>query len=465
VSPATQPSSRAHALAQAASDDGPDASRLLREGRRINFAWLLRLRWGTVAGQVITILGVQFGVGVELPLVPLFAVIAIELLTNAACALWLRGASDVREWMLAGLLALDVLLMTVLLYFTGGPSNPFSFLYLVHIALAAVVLRDRWTWALVALSIVCLGSLFVEQAWIARAWYDHPEQHVAHMRLHLEGMYVAFGIAAAFIVYFVTRVTRDLARREAELARARTHAQRSERLASLATMAAGAAHELSTPLSTIAVVAKELQRELESTAPAGTGAAADAELIRREVERCRAILEQMAIDAGQSWGEGFAQRSVRELVDCTLAGLPESERARVELAGEGMQQALYLPVSAVSRALRGVIRNALQASEASATVEVRVSCDARRCELVVRDRGLGMEPAVLARAGEPFFTTKEPGHGMGLGLFLTRAVFERLGGALAIDSRAGAGTQVVLTLPATRSAPPGAGAFAAEAAP
>ena len=462
----TQLPSKIQPLSRVASDDdSPDASRLLREGRRINFAWLLRLRWGTVAGQVITILAVELGVGIQLPLVPLFAVIGVELSTNAACAWWLRGARDLREWMLAGLLALDVVLMTVLLYFTGGPSNPFSFLYLVHIALAAVVLRDRWTWALVALSIVCLGSLFVEHAWIARAWYDHPEQHVAHMRLHLEGMYVAFGIAAAFIVYFVTRVTRDLARREAELARARTRAQRSERLASLATMAAGAAHELSTPLSTIAVVAKELQRELESTSVPGTpGAAADAELIRREVERCRAILEQMAVDAGQSWGEGFAQRSVRELVDSSLAGLPEPERARVKLAGDGLQEPLYLPISAVSRALRGVIHNALQASDASANVEVRVSCDAQRCELIVRDQGPGMEPAVLARAGEPFFTTKEPGHGMGLGLFLTRAVFERLGGELAIDSRAGAGTQVVLTLPMSRSRPTSDGPRAVEAA-
>jgi two-component system sensor histidine kinase RegB len=433
------------------NSDEPSAA-LDRAGRRTNFAWLLRLRWGTVVGQALTIGVVQLGFGIPLPLVPLFVVIAIELVTNVLCARWLRGATDAREWMLAGLLALDVILMTVLLYFTGGPSNPFSFLYLVHIALAAVVLRDRWTWALVALSIVCLGSLFVEHAWIARAWYDHPEMHMAHMRLHLEGMYVAFGIAAAFIVYFVTRVTRDLARREAELARASARAQRSERLASLATMAAGAAHELSTPLSTIAVVARELQRELENAQPPGNRSViADAELIRREVERCRAILEQMAVDAGQSWGEGFAQLSVRELIDSSVAGLPETQRARVKLDGNGLEQPLYLPVSAVSRALRGVILNALQASNDGQSVELRVACDAQRCELQVRDNGSGMEPSVLAHAGEPFFTTKEPGRGMGLGLFLTRAGFERLGGSLAIDSNMGVGTQVVLSLP-TRGA-------------
>jgi two-component system sensor histidine kinase RegB len=108
-------------------------------------------------------------------------------------------------------------------------------------------------------------------------------------------------------------------------------------------------------------------------------------------------------------------------------------------------------VSAVSRALRGVIHNALQASHEGQSVELRVACDAQRCELLVRDSGSGMEPAVLAHAGEPFFTTKEPGRGMGLGLFLTRAVFERLGGSLAIESHTGTGTQVVLSLP-TRGA-------------
>ena len=213
-------------------------------------------------------------------------------------------------------------------------------------------------------------------------------------------------------------------------------------------MAAGAAHELATPLSTIAVVAKELQRELEARPEGTRGAAADAELIRREVERCRAILEQMAVDAGQSWGEGFAQLRAHELIDGSLAGLAEHERARIKLSGDGLEQALYLPVSAMSRALRGVIHNALQASDASASVELHVSADDRSLRLSVRDRGRGMEPRVLAHAGEPFFTTKEPGRGMGLGLFLTRAVLERLGGTLAIESRSGEGTQVSLFLPA-----------------
>ena len=136
------------------------------------------------------------------------------------------------------------------------------------------------------------------------------------MAMHLQGMWVAFGVASAFIVYFLLRVRRALARRDEELAASRNLAARQERLASLATLAAGAAHELATPLSTIAVVAKDLERDVGALA-AGADALEDVRLMRREVERCRRILERMRVDAGESAGERFARVSARELVaDC-----------------------------------------------------------------------------------------------------------------------------------------------------
>ena len=167
-------------------------------------------------------------------------------------------------------MAADVLLLTALLYFTGGPFNPFNFLYLVHIALAAVVLRSALHLGAGRAVVRCASA----RCSSSRAFRTHAHAHAGHggrralhahtdMRMHLYGMWVAFGVAA--VVHrstSCTRVTRDLARREQELAEARALAARSEQLASLATLAAGAAHELSTPLSTIAVVAKELEREL-----------------------------------------------------------------------------------------------------------------------------------------------------------------------------------------------------------
>jgi two-component system sensor histidine kinase RegB len=264
--------------------------------------------------------------------------------------------------------------------------------------------------------------------------------------MHMQGMWVAFGIAAVFIVYFVTRVTRDLARREAELARARSAALRSEKLASLATLAAGAAHELATPLSTIAVVARELERALERAGAMGD-AVADARLIRQEVARCRGILEQLAVDAGQSAGESFCELSVRSLVEQATEGVSRRERVHSAIAADVEALHLYVPPRSVAQAVRGVIENALQASPDDADVTVRASCAGDHCSIVIEDAGSGMAPEVKARAGEPFFTTKEPGKGMGLGLFLTRAVIERLGGGVAIDSAPGRGTRVALNMP------------------
>src|SRR6185312_15786020 len=222
----------------------------------INFSWLVKLRWGAIAGQIATIVGVTHVLEVPLPLTALYAIIAVELVSNIVCVAAARRA-DAAEWWSGVVMVLDVVLLTALLHFAGGPFNPFSFLYLVEIALAAVIVRARWTWALVIVSLIGSGALFVGEPHML------VSPHGDHMELHLRRMWVAFGVAASFIVYFLLRVRRDLEAREAELAEAQRRVDRQERLASLATLAAGAAHELATPLGTIALAARELERHLE----------------------------------------------------------------------------------------------------------------------------------------------------------------------------------------------------------
>jgi two-component system sensor histidine kinase RegB len=409
---------------------------------RINLSWLVRLRWGAVLGQLVTIVLVDRVMDIPLPIVPLLGVVGLEVTSNAAAMLWLRERRPVAGWMLPGVMAIDVVILTGLLFFTGGPFNPFSFLYLVHIALGAVVLRPRWTWSLVTLSLVCSGALFYGHVWL-RLDYSDPASHAQHMRMHLEGMWIAFAVAALFIVYFVTRVRRALAGREADLADQRALAARNERLASLATLAAGAAHELATPLGTIAVVAREIERTAERQEPA-TGLE-DIRLIRAQVDRCRTILAQLAADAGASTGESFVRTSVSQLVALAQQGLPAEPRVDSELPAAGDRQ-LLAPVRALSQALRAVIKNAQDASPADGVVRVRAREQDDSVALVVTDAGAGMRPEVLARAGEPFFTTKAPGRGMGLGLFLARSLMESLGGSFEIESAAGEGTTVSMRL-------------------
>ena len=448
--------------ASAASQLWDSAGALDPEAQRINFSWLVRLRWGAIAGQATAIACVHFAMRIPLPLVWLSGILVAAMLYNVACATWVRRTVLVRERMVALSMAGDVVLLTALLFFTGGPFNPFSFLYLVHIALAAVVLRSWWTWSLVGLSLVCFGALFVdptvsgaghmEHAHMDHAHMDHASMdHEAHgsiMDMHLQGMWVAFGIAAAFIVYFVSRVTRDLAAREAELLRVRSLANRNEKLAALATLAAGAAHELATPLSTIAIAAKDLELSLEpAPLSAPSAMAEDVRLIRSEVDRCRAILRQMSVEAGQSGGESVVPTHPEQLVSLALEGLAQRARVDVSIDAVSRERKLHLPAQALALALRGVLKNGVEAAGASGRVALRVAQSGLGCTIEVRDEGSGMPASVLARVGEPFFTTKEPGQGMGLGLFVARALCEQIGGRLEIESVEGRGTTVRMSLP------------------
>lgn len=410
----------------------------------VNLHWLARLRWAQIAGQASTVFVSQVVLDGALPIPQLLAVISIGLVSNLLLELYFFGdrrrerntrpARQVHEWQLALVMMLDVGVLTGLLYLTGGPHNPFGLLYVVQIALATVLLRARWAWLLGALSFVGFGMLLVVHL---------PLEIPADNRAI--GAWVALGVASAFVVHFLQRIHSALGEREAELTEARHLAARQERLASLATMAAGAAHELSTPLGTVALAAKELERQL--TKAEQSELAADARLIREQVGRCRAILEHMAQGAG-TVGEGVASCTVGALLDETWVGIRSAPSVHRDLPGELAELPLRLPPRAVSQAIRSLITNAQDASSAHTAVVVAVGRDdAGRLAIAIRDRGPGMPAEVMARIGEPFFTTKAPGQGMGLGLFLARAVIEGVGGSLRIHSQEGSGTEVLVTLP------------------
>lgn len=401
----------------------------------INFSWLLKLRWGAIAGQVATITAVQRLYGVRLPTFAIGVVIAIEALTNLGWQLATRRRQP-KEWWSATIMLLDTLLLTELLHLSGGPLNPFSFLYLVQIALAAVILPARYTWALVALSLAGSGSLFVRTA-VPLEGLSHAD----HMVLHLRGMWVAFAIAATFIVYFLMRVRRDLEAREGDLQRARELADRQQRLTSLATLAAGAAHELATPLSTIALVAGELDRQLTNATPR---LVEDIGLIRAEVARCRQILDGMAAESGQNAGETLTAVHLADVVQAAVARARHRPLVQVEM--EMHEAPMRLPRRALTQALQSLLANAQDASGPDSPVQLTARLREGELTLDIVDRGTGMDAIVLARVGEPFFTTKAPGHGMGLGVFLTRTLIESLGGSLQLSSRPGHGTHARISL-------------------
>lgn len=430
---------------------------MTRDLNTLNLAWLTRLRWAAIAGQLTTMLVVRYTLDVLVPWGPLLAVVFAEVLLNGFGLAMLRARRPISAAVIGATIVADLLALTLLLYFTGGPTNAFNFLYLVHIALAAVVLRARWTWALALLAAGLFALLFVahEPMVLVGLPTGEPGQHTMHgagdnamMEVHTRGMWVAFAVAAAFIVYFTSRITHELGERDRELREARDRAAKTERLASLATLAAGAAHELSTPLSTIAVVSRELERDLLSGAHAGDGkcdpseSVEDARLIQSEVARCRAVLDRLAGDAGRPRGEPVARLSVPSLLEAMLEGTGIDAALDANAHGAAVD---VRPV-ALSRALRGLVDNAV-ASAGAAGVRVTAARVGAELELVVADGGPGMAPELLARIGEPFFTTREPGKGMGLGVFLARSVVAEHGGRLVLESEVGRGTRVAVRLP------------------
>ncbi len=423
-------------------------------GRRfqINLTWLLKLRWLAVGGQVVTIFGARVVLDLDMPLDRLLPIIAVAAITNAGLEVWMRGRlaredAPFRgrgEWILASIMVLDIVALSALLYVSGGTDNPFSLFYLVNIALATTLLKPIWAWLITGLAVCCFISLyFFHQPLPA---LREPVPFRIEGDFTSVGMLVAVAGAATILVYFMTRVKGELARSESRRRHERQRQAQVDKFEALATLAAGAAHELATPLSTIAVISKELELELERSGPL-PNAIEDAQLVRREVDRCRAILDQMSLDAGETVGEEMLRIGPEEWLRRAIDALRERARVVVDLDEDAEKVEMTLPVRATTRAVRSVVKNGLDASPSDQEVRVRCSLDGQTLVVNVRDRGTGMDPETVKRAMEPFYTTKEPGRGMGLGLFLARSVIDRIGGTLVMDSQLGVGTSVTIRIP------------------
>jgi two-component system sensor histidine kinase RegB len=413
----------------------------LESASRINLRWIVRLRWGAVVGQVVTILFASRMLHEALPVKALLVVCAALALLNLATQLWLRKGGNPTERTCGLNLLLDVLALTVLLALSGGAHNPFAVLYLVHITIAAVVLSARWSLALTAVSIAAYTLLLLlpEGPLLFLGGQDQ-------LVLHARGRWVAFVVAAVFIGTFTLRMSGSLRRREAELERTRSGAEAAERLAALGTLAAGTAHELNTPLGTIAILAGELAAQLEGDRRA------EAEEIRNQVRRCKQIITGMLAPRG---GADLEEPKEFEVAPVLEAAVERWQKGRpgpkpvLDIQPQAARARARLPVHAFERAIANLLDNAAEATENRPGSEVRIGLTRSEggLRIQVTDNGIGVPEPLLRRIGEPFFTTKEPGRGTGLGLYLARHVVERQGGEMHVASTEGRGTEVTLTVP------------------
>lgn len=429
----------------------PTTTRTERAGKRTSaLEALVRLRWLAIASELLAVVVARFGLDLSVDLLWLSVVLGLSIASNVGLAYGSRRASD-GEALVGPVLFFDTLVLTALLQLSGDASNPFSIVYLVQVTLAAVRATRRWTWAITLGSVVGYGTLFLHTpAPSAHAMHGmhgmghmhgmHGAAHEAAFSAHLYGMWLAFAVTAVLIAFFVSRVAQAL---EDE----RDRANRAARLVSVSTLAAGAAHELSTPLGTIKLAAGELERGARDGA-ALSRLEEDARLIRTEVDRMSAVLARLRSRSGESEGEAPTRFSVLSLLSDVESAL-EGGEDRVEVRTKAGQEELVLPRRGVVTAIVNLVKNALDASPAESSVEVDLELAGERFVARVLDRGTGLSPEVKDRIGEPFVTTKEPGRGMGLGLFLVRSLAESLTGTLRIEPREGGGARAELELPRT----------------
>ncbi|WP_426745475.1 ATP-binding protein [Myxococcus faecalis] len=410
--------------------------------QQLGLEWLLRLRWGAVSGQLLVLSFVTLVAQVDLPYGLLYGLVGFTAASNAALALW--GQPGLYTWRLPLVLTVDVVVLTVMLASTGGSSNPFTAFFIVHVALAALLLGPRLTWAMVAFTVVGYASLFL----LPMGHLPHPEHNP--WSTHLLGMWLAYVLSAIFVAHFVGRVSRAIRDRDRRLAEVANLAAQNERLATLSSFSANAAHELGSPLATIVLAAKELSAGLQRI-PTSAPLVADAELVCREVARCRAILADLSARAGESVGEMPVRMTPAQVVDELLRWMPAWRTTLLRIVYRDSASpgaAIVAPMKTLTQMLHNLIRNAFDAQEdlhGEAVVELHIEAGERLCFRVL-DRGPGLTPEVRARLGEPFVTSKVDQGGLGLGVYLARAFAERTGGHLVFHERSGGGLEVELCL-------------------
>lgn len=338
-------------------------------------------------------------------------------------------------------LLVDAAVLTLLLAQSGGSANPLTTIYFVPITLATQV-SPRWTWTLAVACLAGFASLFV----VPLPGMPGMPGHQGHFVEHLRGMWIAFGVTGALVTVFVHRLALSLARQREELARLRERSLQDRHFAALGTLAAGAAHELGTPLGTIQLLAGELPHM-------GADERADAvATIREQVGRCKDIVARMA-----SPEPGVRSFGAEGDEPWLLSSLGERAQAEAEAEGiplrvrQGDDLRLRQPREPLEQIVRELVSNAVDACDGCkrgiASITLCLGTRGGHALIEVRDEGKGMDAEVAAHAFEPFFSTKAEGEGMGMGLYLARAHVRQLGGELDLESAPGHGTTIRMILP------------------
>jgi two-component system sensor histidine kinase RegB len=421
---------------------------------RVRLRTLSNLRWLAIAGQSATLFVVYLGLGYSLPLWRCIGVIAASALLNVLLTVRYEASHRLTNREATVHLAYDVLQLAALLYLTGGIANPFALMFLAPVVIAATTLNLGNTMILGGVAFFAIALIAVVHEPLPWA----PHETLRLPQLYLGGIWASLVIGIGFTTIYAWRIASESARMQAGLAATQLALAREKRLASIGALATAAAHELGTPLGTIAVVARELERALPPDSPE----VEDMRLLRAEAERCRTILttlarpERSVIEATQRMPLGAV------LDDIAADYRGEDLDIRIETEeGHGPEPKIWR-VPELIHGLGNFIANA--ADFAETTVIVRAGWTDKDLHLSVEDDGPGFSPEILERIGEPYVTSRpgsyalgetelEPSEafsgqqGMGLGFFIAKTLIEQTGGRVHAQNRAQGGAIVSVKWP------------------
>ncbi len=410
----------------------------------LNLRRLLLLRAVAIGGWLAALAFVLRSLELDLLLAPIVTVIGSWILISVATWWWLRDWQEIPDPVFFSQLVIDIVLLTALLYLTGGSTNPLTLLFLLPLTISAALLPGLYTWSIALLTVLCYTLLLYIFIPLPFATHTHAQE----FDFHILGMWSGFVLSAGLIATFVARMGHTLRERDRMLARSREHALRDERIVALGTLAAGAAHELGTPLGTIGLLAEEIEGEYAASDPE---LAERARILKQQVRRCKETLAMLSMSAGQSQAASGGSRRVDDWLESLLGQWRETRpgvtvSARIGAGGERASAAPEIVAEqTLGHALTSILNNAADASRDG--VEIVAEWDEARLWIEVSDRGAGLAPALLSAAGRTMFSTKRPDEGLGLGLYLAFSIIERLQGQVLLFNREGGGACTRVELP------------------
>jgi two-component system, sensor histidine kinase RegB len=411
------------------------------ESGRISLRALVPIRWVAVIGQAVTLVTVHFGLGFRLPLIPALCVVGCSVLVNLHHMMTRQTSTRLGEREAAIDLGYDILQLAVLLYLTGGLQNPFAILILAPVTVAATILSRR---PVVALSLLAVATITILAEWhLPLPWRTTPLMFPPAL---VAGMWIALVLATIFTALYTWSVAQEARMLRDAMAATQLALAREQRVSAVGALAAAAAHELGSPLATIAVVARELAHDL----PASSPHAEDAALLLSQTERCRTILAQLAQQPEEDGdgGSPYTRLPISALVEA--AGAPYHDRdIRLIFAATGEpaeEEPLVRRSPEIMHGLNNLIQNAVQFARRE--VSVTIFWDATAVTVEIADDGPGFPLNLLGRVGEPYLSTRAGAAGhMGLGIFIAQSLLERTGAGLAFDNLPEGGAHVAISWP------------------